>query len=161
MELTAFLSADDARRAEHTLGVLARHEIEPLALTGGLAIEMHCVRRGLPADMRPLNDIDFVASTFSDIAQTLDADFIFRHVHPCESPGKMLVQCVDAVAALRVDIFRACGNTMARTEHFTADCCAWFRLQIWQHAPPGCAWILRPELQYRPNMRVIFSACSP
>ncbi len=40
---------------------------------------------------------------------------MFRHVHPLDPPGKTLLQFVDPEPALRVDVFRAFGDTMRRT----------------------------------------------
>jgi hypothetical protein len=64
--------------------------------------------------MRPLNDIDFVASTFGCIPETLARDFLFRHVHPFDPPGKTMMQLVDADTSLRIDLFRADGGIMSR-----------------------------------------------
>lgn len=116
MEQTAFLSGADAGRAQATLAKLRRHDISALALTGGLAIELHLLRRGMPVGMRPLNDIDFLADAFDDIPITLSEDFIFRHVHPHDPPAKTLLQAVDPDTAARVDVFRACGGEMGRAE---------------------------------------------
>jgi hypothetical protein len=40
---------------------------------------------------------------------------LFRHVHPLNPPGKTLLQFVDPETALRIDVFRAFGETMRRT----------------------------------------------
>lgn len=116
MELTAFLPEADAGRARRTFEKLRRHDISALALTGGFAIELHLLRRGLGAHIRPLNDIDFLADSFEDIPKTLPDDFIFRHVHPHDPPGRTLLQSVDLEATVRVDIFRAYGCEMERSQ---------------------------------------------
>ena len=109
-----FLCASDADRASHSFRKLATHDIRGWALTGGFAIEIHHVLRGHSPSFRPLNDIDFVASTFDCIPATLANDFIFRHIHPLDPPGKTLLQAIDSDSALRIDVFRAYGETMSR-----------------------------------------------
>jgi hypothetical protein len=110
-----FLSAADAGRALRTFRKLARHDISRWALTGGLATEIHSLRRGCPASTRRLNDIDFIAGSFDHIPVSLAGDFLFRHIHPLDPPGKTMLQLVDQENALRIDVFRACGATMSRT----------------------------------------------
>src|SRR5579863_10531305 len=116
MDLTQFLSGADAGRAQNTLARLRRHGFGSLVLTGGIAIELHLLRRCLPVAARPLNDIDFLADSFDGIPKTLAADFIFRHVHPHDPPGKTLLQSVDPETAVRVDVFRAYGREMERAQ---------------------------------------------
>ena len=111
MLLDRFLSVTDADRALHTLRKLRRHDIRRWALTGGLALEFHCLRRGCRTSLRALNDIDFVTDSFDCIPESLADDFLFRHVHPFDPPGKTILQFIDAESALRVDVFRACGAT--------------------------------------------------
>jgi hypothetical protein len=113
--LDQFLRVGEAERAFKTLWKLSHHEISAWALAGGFAVEIHCMRGGLPAVERPLNDVDFVASAFDCIPDTLARDFLFRHVHPLGPPGKTILQLVDAETAVRVDLFRAYGATMSRT----------------------------------------------
>lgn len=102
------LSPADADRAARTLRKLARHDIGRWALTGGLAIEFHC------ASARALNDLDFVAPAFDSIPESLAGDFLFRHVHPFDPSGKIILQFIDAGTGLRIDVFRACGDTLRR-----------------------------------------------
>ena len=129
MDLAAILSSSDANRANRTLAMLRRHRAESLVLTGGMAIELNMLlANGAPA-VRPLNDIDFVVDSFSEIPATLATDLIFRHVHPHDPPAKTLLQCVHPQSvhsqhlhpqnvqpetAVRVDIFRAYGGATAR-----------------------------------------------
>ncbi len=96
---------------------LARHDIGRWALTGGIAFEIYANRLGLPTAPRALNDLDFVAESFDCIPETLPDDFLFRHIHPFDPPGKILLQMIDADAALRIDVFHACGQTMSRAVH--------------------------------------------
>ena len=109
------LSESNKRRAERTLNKLFRHDISSWALTGGFAAETHIKRRGGIASIRPLHDIDFIVSSFDCIPTTLSEDFLFRHVHPNDPPGKTLLQSVDEETGVRVDIFRAYCSVMDRT----------------------------------------------
>jgi hypothetical protein len=77
---------------------------------------MHCRQRGQAPAIRPLNDIDFLADSFDDIPKTLSSDFLFRHVHPHDPPGKTLLQGVDPETSVRLDVFRADGGTMGRAK---------------------------------------------
>src|SRR5215471_2081917 len=109
-----FLSIGDSTRAFHTLRKLALHEVSRWALVGGLAVEFHCLHSGHPHPIRHLNDIDFVAPAFEYIPETLARDFLFRHIHPFDPPGKTMLQLVDADTSLRVDVFRADGGILRR-----------------------------------------------
>ena len=113
--LQQFLSVADEARAARTFRKLKRHDIRGWALAGGLALEVHRINRGCKASVRALNDIDFIAESFEVIPETLADDFLFRHIHPFDPPGKTLLQSIDAKSALRVDVFRAYGAEMQRT----------------------------------------------
>ena len=80
-----------------------------------MAFDLYAGRLGLSSAPRALNDLDFVAESFKCIPATLTKDFLFRHVHPPDPPGKIILQLIDADAALRIDVFRACGQTMSRS----------------------------------------------
>lgn len=95
---------------------LARCGLRDFALTGGLAIEAHLVSRGCSPRVRPLNDLDIVVESFSAIPPALADGFLLRHIHPDAPEGKTLVQLVDPGEALRIDIFRSYGATLARGE---------------------------------------------
>lgn len=112
--LDQFLSTGDADRALSTLWKLSCHDISRWALTGGFAVEIHCLRLGNGASSRTLNDLDFVTGSFDCIPQSLANDFLFRHVHPVDPPGKTIMQFVDPDEKLRIDIFRAYESTMQR-----------------------------------------------
>ncbi len=103
-------------RFASTLRKLERHDISRWALTGGLAMEIHC----RPLTRAP-NDIDFIAASFDCIPLTLANDFLFRHVHPADPPNRTMLQCVDPETSLRVDVFRACGAAMERARDGVAS----------------------------------------
>lgn len=112
--LSQFLSESDARRASGVLEKLSRHHISHWVLAGSLALELHCPILGHPAQNRALNDLDFVTDSFEHLPGTLAADFIFRHVHPCEPPGRVMLQMIDPENALRIDIFGATESELRR-----------------------------------------------
>ena len=109
-----FLSIGDSTRVFTTLRKLAVHEISRWLLVGGLAVEFHCLTSGHSSPIRHLSDIDFIAPAFESIPETLARDFLFRHVHPFDPPGKTMMQLVDADTSLRVDVFRADEGIMSR-----------------------------------------------
>ncbi len=113
--LTTFLSALDADRALRTFRKLTKHDIRHWVLAGGFAVELHSLSMGYKPSLRPLNDLDFIVDSFDHIPSTLGDDFLFRHIHPFDSPGKTLLQCIDPGAALRIDVFRAYGTTISRS----------------------------------------------
>jgi hypothetical protein len=84
-------------------------------LTGGLATELYHVLFGLMPETRPLNDMDFLASSFHAIPETLSDFLLFRHVHPQDPPGKTLLQSVDPETALRIDFFCVCEPVLSRS----------------------------------------------
>src|ERR1700677_2602785 len=114
MALEDVFSTADHDRLKQTLRKLARHDFSGWALTGGLAVEMHLARRGGRTASRKLHDIDFIVSSFDQIPESVAEDFLLRHVHPSDPPGKTLLQCVDAETGVRVDAFRAYGAEMER-----------------------------------------------
>jgi hypothetical protein len=109
-----FLSTGDSTRALNTLRKLALHEVSRWVLVGGLAVEFHCLGSGHPHQIRHLSDIDFVAPAFECIPETVARDFLFRHIHPLDPPGKTLMQLIDADTSLRIDVFREEGGMLAR-----------------------------------------------
>jgi hypothetical protein len=114
MSTDGFLSPADYFRVTRMLRKLVSHDISGWALAGGFAIELQIMQRGGCTLPRKLNDLDFVAASFDDVPRNLERDFLLRHVHPNDSPGKTLLQMVDAESQLRVDVFRACGAQMER-----------------------------------------------
>lgn len=78
-------------------------------------MEFHRLRLGCRPSLRALNDIDFITDSFDSIPNSLAGDFLFRHVHPLDPPGKTLLQFVDPETTLRVDVFRAYGDVLSRT----------------------------------------------
>lgn len=113
--LQRFFSDRDARRASNALSKLSRHNVDNWALAGSLALEIHCAISGHSCQRRVLNDLDFATDSFDHLPSTLAADFLFRHVHPADPPGRVMLQMVDAENALRIDVFRTTNSIMSRS----------------------------------------------
>jgi hypothetical protein len=111
-----FLAADDAARVCRVLDKFATHDLRRFALTGSLALETHLIGLGHVPRARTLNDVNIVVESLASIPETLAKDFLVRHIHPHVPEGKMLIQLVDPDGALRIDVFRAYGATMVRSE---------------------------------------------
>ncbi len=97
----------DWRQLEMCLKRLRRHlDFDAVALTGGVAIEAHLRRSGLPRRARPPHDVDLVAHSRAVISPSVTSEFLVSHFH-APHPGypKFLVQLVDPDSRLRVDIF--------------------------------------------------------
>ena len=114
--LKRFLSCNDQGRAQRVIQKLASHDPQLWVLTGGLAVEIHHIKRGAEPVPRPLNDIDFLAASFDRLPTDLHKTFVFRHVHPFDPPGKTMLQAVDTDEAVRIDIFNDGGVAATRAE---------------------------------------------
>lgn len=113
--LSEFLAASDAERATAVMRKLQQHGTLEWVLTGGLAVEIHAIRCGLPSPRRTLNDIDFVVPRFDCIQESLGSNFLCRHIHPLDPPGRTIAQFIDPDYRLRVDVFRASEGLFGRT----------------------------------------------
>ena len=111
--LATLLHRDDARRATAVLEILGAHGLR-CVLTGGLAIHAQLRAHGRPLEPWRLNDIDLVVDGFSSIPESLAGAFLLRHVHPDATDGRTLLQLVDQPRGLRIDLFRALGDTLSR-----------------------------------------------
>ena len=116
----ATLDERDASRAASVIQKLAIRECQ-IALTGGVAMEMLLRSNGRPSVRRPLNDLDFVVEDFATIPPLLANDFVLHHVHPFAPEGKLLLQLIDADHAVRIDLFRAFGETMRRSRELPGN----------------------------------------
>jgi hypothetical protein len=116
MTFDLFLSPIDAKRVCRVLEKLAQCDLRGFALTGSLALEAQWIRFGHAQHARALNDLDIVVESLASIPDALAKDFLVRHIHPKAPQGKMLIQLVDPEEALRIDVFRPYGATMARSQ---------------------------------------------
>jgi len=110
------LSDQDTDRLIHSIDRLSQHGLREFAITGGVAIAFHLARAtGLPGNRR-LHDLDIVVASAGELSPKLADAFLISHTHPEARPGRMLLQVVDPITALRVDIFGAYGDTLARSQ---------------------------------------------
>ena len=112
----AFHLPEDAERVSRTLERLFRHDVGSWALTGGLAAELYWTRLTGQTCLRPLNDVDFIVDSFDALPSSLANDFLFRHIHPLDPPGRTLLQSLDSDSSLRIDVFRAYGAEISRCQ---------------------------------------------
>jgi hypothetical protein len=110
---SALLHEQDARRASEVAAAVLAHDLR-CALAGGLAIAAQLRAHGRPAEQKRLGDIDLVVDGFDAIPTSVAASFLLNHVHPDAAEGKTLLQLIDEPHAVRVDLFRAFGNTLRR-----------------------------------------------
>ena len=109
-----FLAEADVRRVGVCFATLRRHGVTEWALTGGVAIELRLIERGIQGELRSLNDLDFATTSFDSVPNTLGTVFLIRHVHPLDPPDKIIAQFVSSELALRVDVFRTAQEVMNR-----------------------------------------------
>ena len=112
MRLDPFLGVADAQRVISVLWKLNTCGLD-YAITGGIALEPS-LGSGL-GRQRALNDIDIVVSTFEALLSTLASAFMISHAHPDRPTGKLAIQLVEPNQRVRVDVFSARGDTLART----------------------------------------------
>ena len=120
---SASLPVSDTQRLRSCLSRFLPHvDRERLALTGGVAIELHLAGSGRRGRRECLADLDFVASQLDVIAPTVVRDFLVSHYHVAQ-PGvpKGIVQLVDPITRLRLDIFPDCAGTLPRAKRMIVE----------------------------------------
>lgn len=94
-------------RLSQTLSRLLPHlNLSAVALTGGVAIQLHCHQAGWPPARVMVADLDFVAVDVDALCPTVSQTLLVSHFH-LPQPGypKFMVQLVDAATRIRVDVF--------------------------------------------------------
>jgi hypothetical protein len=86
--------------------LLPHVEIDGLALTGGVAIDLH-----VPGARRAVADVDLVARGPASVRPSVTADFLVSHHH---ARPKWLLQLVDPASRLRIDIFPDVAGAIQR-----------------------------------------------
>lgn len=86
-----------------------------VALTGGIAVDLHARASGRRRLAGPHGDVDLVAEAADAVSPTVTGDFLVSHYH-LPQPGypKFLVQLVDPCSRLRVDVFPDSLGALAR-----------------------------------------------
>jgi hypothetical protein len=115
-----FLISDAARRATLVLERLLSRGLS-CALTGSLAIEAQLRAHGLGFGRCELNDIDLVVADIKSLSESVAEGFLLSHVHPLAPEGKLLVQLIDPDQRLRVDVFRAYGKSLSRSQRLDSE----------------------------------------
>lgn len=100
------------KERDSTLARLEAAGLTRYAITGSSA---------LAERVREPSDLDLVVRSFVDLPLPLGETFRCIHVHPNAAAGKLLLQLVHPDDRVRVDIFRAAGDTLARTIPGTID----------------------------------------
>jgi len=109
------LSATLARFLPHT-------ERSAIALTGGVAIELHCRNAGRTSGRRRIADVDFVTASVDVIDPSVAAELLVSHFHlPHDGYPKFMMQLVDPYTRLRIDVFPdLAGSLASAAEHAVA-----------------------------------------
>lgn len=109
----------DTERLARTLDRFLPHTVRSaIALTGGIAIELHCRNTGRSSGRKQIADVDFVATSVTAISPSVASTLLVSHFH-LPQPGypKFLVQLVDPDTRLRIDVFPdVAGSIMHATE---------------------------------------------
>lgn len=92
-----------------------------IALTGGVAIEIHCSDAGVSSGRTRVADLDFVAVSVKTIAPSVAGSLLVAHFFHLPQPGypKFLVQVVDPETRLRIDVFPDLAGAIARAAERT------------------------------------------
>jgi len=115
VERSAFESID-VQRLSATLSRLLPHtDRSAIALTGGVAIQIHCHEAGVSCGRTAIADVDFVAGSVDAIAPSVAASLLVSHFHlPHPGYPKFMVQVVDPETRLRIDVFPDLVGSIAR-----------------------------------------------
>jgi hypothetical protein len=114
--MVAFTEADTLRLRTCIARLKPHLAWSAVALTGSVAADSAV--RGWP--LRPLADVDFVAPHPRAVSAGVTRDFLVSHYHlPHDGYPKFLIQLVDPVARLRVDVFPARADVIARASQIT------------------------------------------
>ena len=86
-----------------------------LAVTGGVAIQVHLAAAGHAGRRTGIADLDLIASAVDAVQPSVCEAFLVSHYHVAQ-PGvpKFMVQLVDPVSSLRVDVFPDLVGSLAR-----------------------------------------------
>src|SRR5215472_16271374 len=94
----------DLERLSASFSRLLPHaDLTALALTGGVAIEIHCREAATTSGRMRIADVDFVAASVDAIAPSVSRSLLVSHFH-LPQPGypNFMVQLVDPETRLRI-----------------------------------------------------------
>lgn len=109
----------DAQRLSSCLSRLLPHlDRHSVALTGGVAIELHLAAAAKHGRRERIADVDFMASRLDVIAPTVASVFLISHYHVARrGVPRGMIQLVDPVTGLRLDIFPDLAGALSRAKH--------------------------------------------
>ena len=111
-------NASALRRIGRVLERLALHGLGAAALTGSVASMLHGRRLGAGLRVEAPQDVDLVFPAFDAIPRSLGGALLCWHVHPDALPGRLWLQLVDPLEAIRIDIFGARGAALDQSETY-------------------------------------------
>jgi hypothetical protein len=106
----------EIERLSSSLGRLLPHaNLARIALTGGVAIQLHCHHAGCPPARTVVADVDFVATDVTAVSPAVSDSLLVSHFHTPQ-PGypKFMVQLVDPATRIRIDVFPDLVGSIAR-----------------------------------------------
>jgi len=93
-----------------------------IAITGSVAIDLHCSKIAGARRARVPGDLDLVANSLEAVASSITRMFLVSHFHtPQPGYAKFLIQLVDPVSRVRVDIFSDRQECVSRAIPFVVD----------------------------------------
>ncbi len=109
-------TASEMERLEVCLARLVPHlDTDDVALTGGVAVELHLAAARRPGRRDVIGDLDFVARRMDAVAPSVTREFLVSHYHtPQTGVPKAIVQLVDPRTRLKIDIFPDLTGSLSR-----------------------------------------------
>jgi hypothetical protein len=117
----ALFDAEDLQHLAATLDRFLPH-VDPsaIALTGGVAIHLHCLEAGICSGRTRIADVDFVATSVDAVAASVGAGLLVSHFHlPHPGYPKFMLQMVDPDTRLRLDVFPDLAGSIPRASERT------------------------------------------
>src|SRR5262245_6811075 len=102
----AFPPPEAARLADCVSRLTPHLELNRIALTGGVAMQVGLTSLGLPGVRHCVADLDLVATSLDSVRSSVVNHFLVSHYHVVR-PGvpKFMIQLVDPVSRIRIDVF--------------------------------------------------------
>ena len=105
----------EAARLGGCLGRLTPHrQVNCVALTGGVGMQMGLAAFGHPGVRHHVADLDFVATSLDAVSSSVVDRFLVSHYHVVR-PGvpKFMIQLVDPESRIRIDVFPDLAGSIA------------------------------------------------
>jgi hypothetical protein len=115
MHTAPFDAVEQDRLAATFARLLPHADRLAIALTGGVAIQLHCHDARIASGRIAVADVDFVAASVHAISPSVSDNLLVSHFHlPHGGYPKFMVQLVDPDTRLRVDVFPDLAGSIAR-----------------------------------------------